>query len=426
MKVYTRLIIDLASSAVLEEDSYEYDGPVALCKSAGQAPQPTDPYQQAGAQYLLSTGTADYNAALGRPNSVNPLGSSTWGVTGLSSDTPQYSAAPTQQPQGGGAMGLGGSGIPMMQSGQGAPAPAPAGSYEGSAPSVGGYPSESGAIIGNSGDQYAQGLYGIGTGAPEYTQSTQLAPQFESLLQQPVSTQGIPEFNNAGVVGNVNQAENAAFNQQMGYLQPQEALQSEGLNSQLAAEGNLPGSAGWNNGQQLLGQQQTFENTQAANNAVLTGQQVASNLYGLGNQQLQAELQYQQAPINEYNALNGNPAATAGATTPDISGAFGQQYQGQLNAYNAGVATNNANTQAGGALAGDALMALLSTSDERVKDDIHKVGELDSGENVYTFRYKGQPKTHMGVMAQEIEKTKPGAVFNLGGVKAVNYGALSR
>lgn len=32
MKIYTRLVIDMASSAVIEEDSIDYDGPIAQCK----------------------------------------------------------------------------------------------------------------------------------------------------------------------------------------------------------------------------------------------------------------------------------------------------------------------------------------------------------------------------------------------------------
>ena len=41
---------------------------------------------------------------------------------------------------------------------------------------------------------------------------------------------------------------------------------------------------------------------------------------------------------------------------------------------------------------------------------------------IYTYKYKNDPvKTHMGVMAQDIEKTRPDAVVEIGGFKAVDY-----
>lgn len=66
----------------------------------------------------------------------------------------------------------------------------------------------------------------------------------------------------------------------------------------------------------------------------------------------------------------------------------------------------------------------LMFSDRRLKEDIKRVGETDDGLGVYTYKYKGSPVTLMGVMAQEVEKVKPEAVGEIGGFKAVNYGAL--
>jgi|SRR5579859_810453 len=322
-------------------------------KDSGSAPQPVDPYQQAAAQYGLSTGTAEFNAALNRPNTVNPLGSTTWNVTGYSgepSSTP--SDYGTVNPGGTPQIGLGGSGVPMTTgSVEQNPNPLSAAGLIGGA----GAP---GVMYPNAGAYSLGGGTSYGSGAPLYTETTQLAPQFQSLLQKGINTNGIPELSGENLTPLTNETANAVFNQQMGYLAPEEALQSEGLNSQLSAEGLMPGSAGWNNEQARLGRQQTFENTQAASGAVTAGEQELNNLYGLGSMSLQDQIAQQQAPINEFNALNGSPGATATATTPDISGAFGQQYQGQLAGYNAGVATNNANAQAGASLA--SMLALFA------------------------------------------------------------------
>jgi hypothetical protein len=63
-------------------------------------------------------------------------------------------------------------------------------------------------------------------------------------------------------------------------------------------------------------------------------------------------------------------------------------------------------------------------SDERLKENIEKVGKLD-GHSLYRYNYKGHDKEHIGVMAQEVEKKRPDAVKKTsGGVRMVDYGAL--
>lgn len=61
-------------------------------------------------------------------------------------------------------------------------------------------------------------------------------------------------------------------------------------------------------------------------------------------------------------------------------------------------------------------------SDRRIKDDIAPVGALFDGTPVYRFRYKGDPIVRVGLMAQDVEKTNPDAVFDVAGIKAVDYG----
>jgi hypothetical protein len=72
---------------------------------------------------------------------------------------------------------------------------------------------------------------------------------------------------------------------------------------------------------------------------------------------------------------------------------------------------------------GSGIGALAALSDRRLKTDIKKVGVLDSGIGLYTYRFKGADKTrHVGVMAQEVEKVLPEAVVDAGlGFKAVRY-----
>jgi hypothetical protein len=68
----------------------------------------------------------------------------------------------------------------------------------------------------------------------------------------------------------------------------------------------------------------------------------------------------------------------------------------------------------------------LFPSDARIKDDIQPIGILHNGLTVHRFRFKGSPRTEIGVMAQDVEKIKPEAVVNVGlwpgaSVKMVDY-----
>lgn len=281
MKIITRAVIDWDGN-ILEEESFEYSGPLVTCKSSGSAPQPVDPYTQANAQYGLATGTANFNAGLNRTSSANPLGSSGWQVTGTGP-----------------------------------------------------------------------------SGAPQYSQSTSLGPWADKMLANPINTSGM-----AGMPGgpsttqDLNTTRNTLWDQARSYIQPQQQLAGEQLDSKLANEGITPGSAAYDQAKSEQGRENTFTNNQAMDSAIAGGGQEQSRLFGLGSQGLQNQLAVRNAPISEYEQLMGNGSGgQVSAATPDISGAFGQQYQGSLAGYNADTATNNANTSAGAGVAGSALAA---------------------------------------------------------------------
>ncbi len=75
--------------------------------------------------------------------------------------------------------------------------------------------------------------------------------------------------------------------------------------------------------------------------------------------------------------------------------------------------------------AGSGLLGLLNWSDRRLKEDIEQVGTLFDGTPVYGYRYKGAPACHIGLMAQDVEKTTPDAVIEINGYKAVDYRAAT-
>ena len=63
-------------------------------------------------------------------------------------------------------------------------------------------------------------------------------------------------------------------------------------------------------------------------------------------------------------------------------------------------------------------------SDERLKENIEKVGSY-KGLNVYEYNYLWSPVKWVGFIAQEVEKIIPEAVLNVNGFKVVDYGKIS-
>ena len=151
-------------------------------------------------------------------------------------------------------------------------------------------------------------------------------------------------------------------------------------------------------------------------------QQVFENRYNANNQQYN---QLAQMIGMSQNAAAGQGAATANATNNITDLAT----QG-ANAQAAG-AMGAANAQAQGTqnMAGLAALAasIFMSSDKRLKEDVKRVGKMNDGTPIYTYKYKqGDGKTHMGVMAQEARKKHPDAVRKdpLTNMLMVNYSRL--
>ena len=69
-------------------------------------------------------------------------------------------------------------------------------------------------------------------------------------------------------------------------------------------------------------------------------------------------------------------------------------------------------------------VAAAFISDERLKENIEKVGSY-KGLNVYEYNYLWSPVKWVGFIAQEVEKIIPEAVLNVNGFKIVDYGKIS-
>ena len=64
----------------------------------------------------------------------------------------------------------------------------------------------------------------------------------------------------------------------------------------------------------------------------------------------------------------------------------------------------------------------MRSSTRLLKENIFKLGTSKEGHNVYKFNYKGNPTNYIGVIAEEVQKLKPEAVFRMAnGFLGVNY-----
>ena len=72
------------------------------------------------------------------------------------------------------------------------------------------------------------------------------------------------------------------------------------------------------------------------------------------------------------------------------------------------------------------IASVIPWSDIRIKENITPEGTTWKGFNVYSYNYKYNDPSHRsrGVMAQEVELTRPDAVSEIDGVKRVDYGVL--
>lgn len=89
--------------------------------------------------------------------------------------------------------------------------------------------------------------------------------------------------------------------------------------------------------------------------------------------------------------------------------------------YAGGLAGLGGSSAAGTGFAASLLGSLFS--DRRLKTDIQEIGETTSGFPLFLFRYKNESPMarHIGVMAQDVEKTRPWAVIETPRGKMVDY-----
>lgn len=244
---------------------------------------------------------------------------------------------------------------------------------------------------------------------PHYLQTTTLSPEQQAIFEQTQAAQG----NLAGIAVDQSAAMRDYLNDPFSYSpgeheawagnlydninSAKSSADVESLRTRLANQGIMEGSPAYD----------------AAMRNLTSSQSTARDRFMLDsyNTGFNTALTSRNQPINELSALLSSSQVSApqfqntpqtGVGGVDYTGLVNQQYQAQ---------TQQANAMNGG------LFGLLSApfqmfrfSDERLKEDVERVGETDDGLPIYTYRYKGDPTPQMGVMAQEVAEVDPSAV----------------
>lgn len=155
-----------------------------------------------------------------------------------------------------------------------------------------------------------------------------------------------------------------------------------------------------------------------------TGQLTLAEQLGITREQQNQFKRQSSQDVIRTSAI-GDPLTFAGAFGQTARGfgqaqvPFIQQRQMQLQA-------NVANAQSSMGMLGAGIGLIGSLfSDEEGKTDLVLVSHLPNGIPLYEYTHKGTGERMVGVLASDVEKVRPGALFHRLGSKAVSYADLT-
>ena len=217
-------------------------------------------------------------------------------------------------------------------------------------------------------------------------------------------------------------AQDAYYNKEKAYLDPQFGQQQNDMEAKLANQGIVQGSQAAERSQGDFDRSRAFAYGQAQNQAITSGQDAQAR--SIANQTA-----VNAAPLNQLASLrSGTPVsmpqfqgqAQSNAAGTDIGGLIEKNYEQQsanANNFNSGLFS----------LAGAGVsMFAHKPSDRRLKRNIVRVGTTRAlGLPIYEYSYVWGGDRQTGVMADEVAKVMPCAVVTMpDGYKAVNYGLV--
>jgi hypothetical protein len=302
---------------------------------------------------------------------------------------------------------------------------------------------------------------------PGQLSSTNLQPYMNPYTQSVINKTLPIMQQNLALQQNQNQNQAAASNAyggsrqaiQQGVTQAQGAMGMGQMAAQLnqANFGQAQGAAGQDINTNLQGQlanqavqqNQAGLNLQGAQGLANLGQQAQLSQARNFAEQTTAGAQQQQQAQNQINANMANfqqawsyPGNQLGVLQSALGMTpYGQATQGQSTTQTqaspdyamaalGGLQSLGGMFGGGGLFGAGGLGTSLFTSDRKLKTDIAKVGDHPAGVPIFSYRYKGDPKTYpkvVGPMAEDVAKIAPHAVQEIpgsGGKMAVHMGVL--
>jgi hypothetical protein len=288
-------------------------------------------------------------------------------------------------------------------------------------------------------NQQNLGIAGINAGANSAQPYYNTAAGYAGQAGAPISASAIQNYQNP-YTQSVIDATQAQFNEGNG-------IQQQQVKGNAALAGALGGS------RQAVAQAETARQQQLAQAPVIAGLNQANYTQALGAAQADRSAAGNAAGLYGNLGTAAQTAALQGAGAQIGAGTLQQQtqqagldaqYQQYLQAQGfpyaqaqffsqyglpaataQGASTSGTQTTPGPNPWTQALglgtAALTAFSDERVKENIEKVGKTFDGQHIYRFNYRGNPMTQIGLIAQDVEQKHPDAVGESGGVKTVNY-----
>ncbi len=227
-------------------------------------------------------------------------------------------------------------------------------------------------------------------------------------------------------------------------LMESNAQQTSGLKGGAIQSGAFGGDRG-GIAQAEMARQQNLANAQAMSNIynqgygqamTLAGNRV-SNLGSMGQQMAGLGTGLQTSELQGAQAMLTGGAQEQATEQAKLQSAYDQWMQQQSYPYQqaqfftniaqglgstaGGNTTTPGPSAASQIIGGIGAVGSLVPSDERVKENIEPVGQLNDGQTIYRYNFKGDPKTQIGLIAQEVEKRNPDAVGERNGIKMVDY-----
>jgi len=235
----------------------------------------------------------------------------------------------------------------------------------------------------------------------------------------------------ASLVSQAQQRANAAYRLSQGLTAEETRSAQQAAREAAAASGRLGGNAAI--AQEVLNRESYLQGKRTeADTARQNAYNQASQFYSTPGMQL-----ITQTPtgLTLGQSYLTSAQQSLGASTPQLFSSdtalnIGATERGNVLSAKTATQANKANVSAskisatGNIISGVAQGIGSAASDRRVKKDIEKIGETKMGLPIYTFKYKGDNKTQMGVMAQDVEKEIPKAVSSRNGIKMVNYSLI--